>query len=272
MTTVQQMSDLITYVGSLIHRICNDPGLNNIDEFSIDEWFGFESFDIHLENEEVRNQINVCAYPIKTGDNGYPETDYSNLIYQSYFDIKHTREANAMSEQYIQPQEVDSATGFGLKRINEQTNQGFTQQQIEDIAFIISRHMRQDELFANRMQRLFSQSVSDTIVDQVNVQTNWAMDRFKTELTREQIVAELMDVGTTSNGNFVRGMLDNGRFRTMIDNYVSSHVNTVFNDNNSWVMELIDDAIERKTRLLVNETVERSLKTIASRISAGSDV
>lgn len=272
MTSVQEMSDLISYVGTRIHNICQDVILDNIDEFIIDEWDGFASFDVHFENEDDPNVIEVTAYTIKTGDDGHPTTDYDNCMYQSRFDIKLTKGAHTMSEQYIQPQQVDSSSEYGVGRINDQTNQQFTAQQIEDIAFLISRHMRNDELFANRMQRIFSNQIMETIPHQVETSMEFAVSRFKNELTREGIVAELMDSERTSHANFVRGMLDNARFRTMVDNMVSSHVHTIFQDNNSWLMELMDQAIERKTRLMVNETVERSLKMIASRISAASDV
>lgn len=272
MTSVQEMSDLITYVGKRIHAICNLVPLDGIDDFVIDEWDGFYTFDIHYINDEDPNVIEVTAYAIRTGADGHPETDYDNCMYQSRFDIKLTKGVHTMSEQYLQPAQVDSSSEYGVGRINDQTNQQFTAQQIEDIAFLISRHMRNDELFANRMQRIFSSHVDEEISHNVERSMEFHINRFKQELTREGIVAELMDTERTSHANFVRGMLDNGRFRTMVDNLVSSHVHTIFQDNNGWLMELMNDAIERKTRLMVNETVERSLKMIASRISAASDV
>lgn len=272
MTSVQEMSELITYVATRINNICQDVVLDNIDEFIIDEWDGFSCFDIHFENEDDPNVIEVTAYTIRTGANGHPETDYDNCMYQSRFDIKLTKGVHTMSEQYLQPAEVNSSSEYGVACINDQTNQQFTKQQIEDIAFLISRHMRNDELFANRMQRIFSNQIMETIPHQVETSMEFAVSRFKNELTREGIVAELMDSERTSHVNFVRGMLDNGRFRTMVDNMVTNHVHTFFQDNGSWLTDKIADYIDKKTTLLVNETVERSLKMIASRISAASDV
>ena len=266
MTTIQQMQDLLTHVAMRVNELC----VHSSEYPNIDEWDGFaETFDIHFENQDDINTLNVVVYGLKTieGHEGQM-TDTDTVFHKASYDIKRTREANKPMEARTTGEITKSLVQEAVKSNSMTLDDG----QINELAKTIAGFVVGDGIFRDNIKRSVYENVQYEMVDRIDRIVNTRVDHSMATLSRTEIVNELVEHESFMNGNFIRGMLDNARFRTSLNNIVHERVNAMFTDGNNWLNEMMDEAIEHKTRLMVNETVERSLKVIASRISAGSDV
>lgn len=266
MTTIQQMQDLLTHVAMRVNELC----VHSSEYPNIDEWDGFsETFDIHFENQDDINILNVVVYGLKTiVDHEGQVTDTDNIFHKASYDIKATRKAN----QPMEARTVGDLTASLIEDAAKYNSKILDQVGVQELAKTIAGFLQVDERFSKRVQQNLYDNLQDYMVDRIERAVSNRVDTLHAQLSRTEIVNELVEHESFMNGNFVRGMMDNSRFRTHLNNLVQEHVNSMFSNGHSWLTDMMDDAIERKTRLMVNETVERSLKTIASRISAGSDV
>lgn len=266
MTTIQQMQDLLTHIAMRVNELC----VHSSDYPNIDEWDGFaETFDIHFENQDDINTLNVVVYGLKTivGREGQM-TDTDNIFHKASYDIKRTKEASKAME-------ARTVGDITVSLIQDATKRDWTifdQSEIQELAKTIAGFLEGDGAFNSRVQQNVYDNLRDYMIERIDRSVNMRVDVLKQTLARTEIVNELVEHESFMNGDFIRGMMDNSRFRTLLSNRVQEHVNSMFADNNGWLADKIADYIDRKTTLMVNETVERSLKMIASRISAGSDV
>jgi hypothetical protein len=266
MTTIQQMQDLLTHIGTRVHELC----IHSTEFPNIDEWEGYGyTYDIHFENQDNMNILNVVVYGLKVVEGtDFQQTDPSNIFHTASYDIKRTREANKPMEARTTGDITKSLVQEAVKSNSITLDDG----QINELAKTIAGFVVGDGIFRDNIKRSVYENVQYEMVDRIDRIVNTRVDHSMATLSRTEIVNELVEHESFMNGNFIRGMMDNARFRTFMNNIVHERVNSMFTDGNSWLSEMMDEAIERKTRLMVNETVERSLKVIASRISAGSDV
>lgn len=266
MTTIQQMQDLLTHIAMRVNELC----VHSSDYPNIDEWDGFaETFDIHFENQDDINILNVVVYGLKTivGHEGQV-TDTDTIFHKASFDIKRTKEASKAMEART----VRDITASLIQNATKRDWTIFDQSEIQELAKTIAGFLEGDGVFSKRVQQNLYDSLQYDMVERIDRAVESRVDQINAMMSRTEIVNMLMENESFLNGNFIRGMMDNSRFRTMIENMVSKHVSAVFQDRHNWLIEQIEQAVESKTTLMVNETVERSLKMIASRISAGSDV
>lgn len=266
MTTIGQMQDLLIHIAMRVNELC----VHSSDYPNIDEWDGFaETFDIHFENQDDINTLNVVVYGLKTivGEEGQM-TDTDNIFHKASYDIKATKETSKAME-------ASKVGDITVSLIQDATKRDWTifdKSAIQELAKTVAGFLEGDSKFSNRVQQNVYDSLEGFILDRIERSVTNRVDVLHASLSRTEIVNELVENESFMNGNFIRGMMDNSRFRTHVSNLVQSHVNSYFSTNQSWLVEMIDEAIEQRTTLMVNETVERSLKLIASRISAGSDV
>lgn len=266
MTTIQQMQDLLTHIAMRVNELC----VHSSDYPNIDEWDGFaETFDIHFENQDDINILNVVVYGLKTivGEEGQM-TDTDNIFHKASYDIKATKEASKAMEVKM----TGSVTASLIEDAVNYNSKWLEQVGVQELAKVIAGFLQGDGTFNRRVQHNVYENIRDYMIERIDRSVNMSVDVLKQTLARTEIVNELVEHESFMNGDFVRGMMDNSRFRTMIENMVSKHVSAIFQDRHNWLIEQIEQSVESKTTLMVNETVERSLKMIASRISAGSDV
>lgn len=266
MTTIQQMQDLLTHIAMRVNELC----VHSSDYPNIDEWDGFaETFDIHFENQDDINILNVVVYGLKTivGEEGQM-TDTDNIFHKASYDIKRTKEASKAMEVRI----TGDVTAALIEDAVNYNSKWLEQVGVQELAKVIAGFLQGDGKFSKRVQQGVYDDLEGYMLDRIERSVANRVDVLHATLSRTEIVNELVEHESFMNGNFIRGMMDNSRFRTMIENMVSKHVSAIFQDRHNWLIEQIEQAVETKTTLMVNETVERSLKMIASRISAGSDV
>ena len=156
------------------------------------------------------------------------------------------------------------------------------------------------------MPSLFSQSMETTIIEQVERQVNgripthdavvesvastmmesrdytrkvrnWVLE----SMDYSQIISEvgsnldyqqLIDLTAPlwENEAFLRHLMNNNRFRNLVNTQCSSLVSGTL--NTTFIKEMVDDKVESMTSNLSNEIAEKVLKVIQNRLTAGSDV
>jgi hypothetical protein len=72
------------------------------------------------------------------------------------------------------------------------------------------------------------------------------------------------------NEAFLRHLMNNNRFRNLVNTQVSANISSTFDI--STIREMVDEKVERVTTNLSNEIAEKVLKVIQNRLTAGSDV
>jgi len=156
------------------------------------------------------------------------------------------------------------------------------------------------------MPSLFSQSLETTIIEQVERQVSGRIPSHDTvvesvttilqesrEFTRKvrnwvlesidysQIVSEVSNsldygqlVDLTSplweNEEFFRSLLNNNRFRNLVNTQCTSIITGTL--NTTYIKEMLDEKVDSMTANLSNEIAEKVLKVIQNRLTAGSDV
>jgi hypothetical protein len=156
------------------------------------------------------------------------------------------------------------------------------------------------------MPSLFSQSMETTIIQEVTRQVdgripshdnvvesvssyleesrdftrkvrNWVLE----SIYYSQIVSEvgsnldyqqLIDLTAPlwENEAFLRHLMNNNRFRNLVNTQCSSLVSGTL--NTTYIKEMVDEKVESMTSNLSNEIAEKVLKVIQNRLTAGSDV
>lgn len=156
------------------------------------------------------------------------------------------------------------------------------------------------------MPSLFSQSLETTIIQEVTRQVegripshdnvvesvssyleesrdftrkvrNWVLE----SMDYSQIVSEvgsnldyqqLIDLTAPlwENEAFLRHLMNNNRFRNLVNTQCSSLVSGTL--NTTFIKEMVDEKVESVTSNLSNEIAEKVLKVIQNRLTAGSDV
>lgn len=156
------------------------------------------------------------------------------------------------------------------------------------------------------MPSLFSQSMETTIIQEVTRQVegripshenvvesvssyleesrdftrkvrNWVLE----SMDYSQIVSEvgsnldyqqLIDLTAPlwENEAFLRHLMNNNRFRNLVNTQCSSLVSGTL--NTTFIKEMVDEKVESVTSNLSNEIAEKVLKVIQNRLTAGSDV
>ena len=159
---------------------------------------------------------------------------------------------------------------------------------------------------SSSMPSLFSQSMETTIIQEVTRQVegripshdnvvesvssyleesrdftrkvrNWVLE----SMDYSQIVSEvgsnldyqqLIDLTAPlwENEAFLRHLMNNNRFRNLVNTQCSSLVSGTL--NTTYIKEMVDDKVESMTSNLSNEIAEKVLKVIQNRLTAGSDV
>ena len=156
------------------------------------------------------------------------------------------------------------------------------------------------------MPSLFSQSMETQIIEEVERQVNGRIpnlqmvvddvsstmmeDRDYTRKVRNwvlesidysQIVSEvgsnldyqqLIDLTAPlwENEAFLRHLLNNNRFRNLVNTQVAANLSSTFDI--STIRDMVDEKVEQVTTNLSNEIAEKVLKVIQNRLTAGSDV
>lgn len=156
------------------------------------------------------------------------------------------------------------------------------------------------------MPSLFSQSLETTIIEQVERHVNGRIPTHDTvvesvsatmmesrEYTRKvrnwvlesidysQIASEVRDnidyqqlIDLTAplweNEDFLRHLLNNNRFRNLVNTQCTSIITGTL--NTTYIKEMVDEKVESMTSNLSNEIAEKVLKVIQNRLTAGSDV
>lgn len=106
---------------------------------------------------------------------------------------------------------------------------------------------------------------------------NWVLE----SMDYGQIVSEvgsnldyqqLIDLTTPlwENEMFLRHLMNNNRFRNLVNTQCSSLVSGTL--NTTYIKEMVDEKVESMTSNLSNEIAEKVLKVIQNRLTAGSDV
>lgn len=72
------------------------------------------------------------------------------------------------------------------------------------------------------------------------------------------------------NEMFLRHLMNNNRFRNLVNTQCSSLVSGTL--NTTYIKEMVDEKVESMTSNLSNEIAEKVLKVIQNRLTAGSDV
>ncbi len=72
------------------------------------------------------------------------------------------------------------------------------------------------------------------------------------------------------NEAFLRHLMNNNRFRNLVNTQVSANISSTFDI--STIREMVDEKVESVTSNLSNEIAEKVLKVIQNRLTAGSDV
>jgi hypothetical protein len=156
------------------------------------------------------------------------------------------------------------------------------------------------------MPSLFSQSMETTIIQEVTRQVdgripshdnvvesvssyleesrdftrkvrNWVLE----SIDYSQIISEvggnldyqeLIDLTAPlwENEAFLRHLMNNNRFRNLVNTQCSSLVSGTL--NTTYIKEMVDEKVESVTSNLSNEIAEKVLKVIQNRLTAGSDV
>lgn len=159
---------------------------------------------------------------------------------------------------------------------------------------------------SSSMPSLFSQSMETTIIQEVTRQVegripshdnvvesvssyleesrdftrkvrNWVLE----SMDYSQIVSEvgsnldyqqLIDLTAPlwENEAFLRHLMNNNRFRNLVNTQCSSLVSGTL--NTTYIKEMVDDKVESMTSNLSNEIAEKVLKVIQNRLTAGFDV
>ena len=159
---------------------------------------------------------------------------------------------------------------------------------------------------SSSMPSLFSQSMETTIIQEVTRQVegripshdnvvesvssyleesrdftrkvrNWVLE----SMDYSQIVSEvgsnldyqqLIDLTAPlwENEAFLRHLMNNNRFRNLVNTQCSSLVSGTL--NTTFIKEMVDEKVESVTSNLSNEIAEKVLKVIQNRLTAGSDV
>ena len=156
------------------------------------------------------------------------------------------------------------------------------------------------------MPSLFSQSMETTIIEEVERQVNGRIpnhqsivddvsstimeDRDYTRKVRNWVLesidysaitsdirdnldySELVDLTAPlwENEAFLRHLMNNNRFRNLVNTQCSSLVSGTL--NTTYIKEMVDEKVESMTSNLSNEIAEKVLKVIQNRLTAGSDV
>jgi preprotein translocase subunit SecA len=156
------------------------------------------------------------------------------------------------------------------------------------------------------MPSLFSQSMETQIIEEVERQVNGRIpnlqmvvddvsstmmeDRDYTRKVRNwvlesidytQIASEVRDnidyqqlIDLTAplweNEAFLRHLLNNNRFRNLVNTQVAANISSTFDI--STIRDMVDEKVESVTSNLSNEIAEKVLKVIQNRLVAGSDV
>ena len=156
------------------------------------------------------------------------------------------------------------------------------------------------------MPSLFSQSMETQIIEEVERQVNGRIptlqmvvddvseaireDRDYTRKVRNwvlesidysEIVTQVRDnldynelIDLTSplweNEAFLRHLLNNNRFRNLVNTQVAANISSTFDI--STIRDMVDEKVESVTSNLSNEIAEKVLKVIQNRLVAGSDV
>jgi hypothetical protein len=156
------------------------------------------------------------------------------------------------------------------------------------------------------MPSLFSQSMETTIIEEVERQVNGRIpnhqsvvddvsstmmeDRDYTRKVRNWVLesidysaitsdirdnldySELVDLTAPlwENEMFLRHLMNNNRFRNLVNTQCSSLVSGTL--NTTFIKEMVDEKVESVTSNLSNEIAEKVLKVIQNRLTAGSDV
>jgi len=156
------------------------------------------------------------------------------------------------------------------------------------------------------MPSLFSQSLETTIIEQVERQVNgripthdsvvesvasvmmesrdytrkvrnWVLESIDySQISREVSdaidFAELVDLTAPlwENEVFLRHLLNNNRFRNLVNSQVNSIASSMLDQNT--IRQMVNEKVESMTSNLSNEIAEKVLRVIQNRIVAGSDV
>ena len=156
------------------------------------------------------------------------------------------------------------------------------------------------------MPSLFSQSMETTIIEEVERQVNGRIptlqmvvddvsstmmeDRDYTRKVRNWVLesidysqitsdvrdsldySELVDLTAPlwENEMFLRHLMNNNRFRNLVNSQVSANISSTFDI--STIRDMVDEKVEQVTNNLSNEIAEKVLKVIQNRLTAGSDV
>jgi hypothetical protein len=156
------------------------------------------------------------------------------------------------------------------------------------------------------MPSLFSQSLETTIIEQVERQVNgripthdsvvesvasvmmesrdytrkvrnWVLESIDySQISREVSdaidFAELVDLTAPlwENEVFLRHLLNNNRFRNLVNSQVNSIASSMLDQNT--IRQMVNEKVESMTSNMCNEIAEKVLKIIQNRIVAGSDV
>lgn len=156
------------------------------------------------------------------------------------------------------------------------------------------------------MPSLFSQSMETTIIEEVERQVNGRIpnhqsvvddvsstimeDRDYTRKVRNWVLesidysaitsdirdnldySELVDLTAPlwENEMFLRHLMNNNRFRNMVNTQVQSNIASTC--DTVTIKRMVDEKVESMTSNLSNEIAEKVLKVIQNRLTAGSDV
>ena len=159
---------------------------------------------------------------------------------------------------------------------------------------------------SSSMPSLFSQSMETTIIEEVERQVNGRIptlqmvvddvsdnlkeDRDYTRKVRNWVLEsidyndivtqvrdnldynELIDLTAPlwENEMFMRHLLNNNRFRNLVNTQCTSIITGTL--NTTFIKEMVDNKVESMTSNLSNEIAEKVLKVIQNRLTAGSDV
>lgn len=106
---------------------------------------------------------------------------------------------------------------------------------------------------------------------------NWVLESIDySQISREVSdsidFAELVDLTAPlwENEMFLRYLMNNNRFRNMVNTQVQSNIASTY--DTVTIKRMVDEKVESMTSNLSNEIAEKVLKVIQNRLTAGSDV
>lgn len=106
---------------------------------------------------------------------------------------------------------------------------------------------------------------------------NWVLEsmdygQIVSEVSNHLDYQQLIDMTAPlwENEMFLRHLMNNSRFRNLVNTQCSSLLSETL--NTTYIKEMVDEKVESMTSNLSNEIAEKVLKVIQNRLTAGSDV